>query len=146
MPSKRTPYFIDFFKETVFAQIILIIIFIAVVWFFDWSFLRFSSFDLLASGKATLTIENGGSSRIFEGEIIEGMTIVDALNASAQAGGLGFEYLISATGDTYIKTINGQDASQLTLRFYVNNKEVDPVDLNRRILKSGDKIMVQINN
>jgi len=91
-------------------------------------------------GKATLTTDFGnGSERIFEGDIVEGETLLDALNQASKAG--NFSYQLDeknnlAAIDSFIRNKNK------SWHWYLNDKKIDKL-LGEIILKSGDEILLQ---
>lgn len=91
-------------------------------------------------GKAVLTIDFGNDKkRAFEGEIINGETLFDALSQSSKAG--NFSYQLDeknnlAAIEDFIRNNNK------SWHWYLNDKKIDK-SLNEIILKSGDKILIK---
>jgi len=91
-------------------------------------------------GKATLTTDFGnGSERIFEGDIVEGETLLDALSQASKAG--NFSYQLDeknnlAAIEDFIRNNNK------SWHWYLNDKKIDK-PLGELILKSGDKILIK---
>ena len=91
-------------------------------------------------GKAVLTIDFGdGKERNFEGEIINGETLFDALNQASKAG--NFSYKLDeknslAAIDSFTRNKNK------SWHWYLNDKKIDK-PLREIILKSGDEILFQ---
>ncbi len=91
-------------------------------------------------GKATLTTDFGnGSERIFEGNIVEGETLLDALNQASKAGNFSYqldeENNLAAIG-SFTRNKNK------SWHWYLNDKKIDK-PLGEIILKSGDEILLQ---
>jgi len=91
-------------------------------------------------GKAELIINFGdGKERNFEGEIIEGETLFDALNQASKAGNFSYkldeENNLAAIED-FIQNNNK------SWHWYLNDKKIDK-PLGKIILKSGDKILIK---
>ena len=91
-------------------------------------------------GKAVLTIDFGDDrKRNFEGEIINGETLFDALNQASKAG--NFSYRLDeknnlAAIDSFISNKNK------SWHWYLNDKKINE-PLGEIILKSGDKILLK---
>lgn len=91
-------------------------------------------------GKATLTTDFGnGSERVFEGDIVEGETLLDALSQASKAG--NFSYQLDeknnlAAIDSFTRN---KDKSWY---WYLNDEKINK-PLGEIILKSGDEILLQ---
>ncbi len=91
-------------------------------------------------GRAALTIDfSDGNKRNFEGEIIEGETLFDALDQASKAG--NFSYKLDeknnlAAIEGFIKNNNK------SWHWYLNDKKIDK-PLGEIILKSSDKILIK---
>lgn len=91
-------------------------------------------------GQAALTVDFGdGKERNFEGEIIEGETLLDALSQASKAG--NFSYKLDeknnlAAIDNFTRSKNK------SWYWYLNDKKIDKL-LGEIILKSGDEILLQ---
>ncbi len=91
-------------------------------------------------GKAVLTVDFGdGKERNFEGEIIEGETLFDALIQASKAG--NFSYKLDeknnlAAIEDFIRNNNK------SWHWYLNDNKIDKSP-NEIILKSGDKILIK---
>lgn len=110
---------------------ILIIIILIVGGSLVYSFL---SQPKIESNEAVLVIDFGNNKRAFAGEVIDGMTITDALGASAEAGNFNYIYENGS-----LKKINGveQDGGQWLI--FVNGKKVEE-PLDKIKVKPQDKI------
>ena len=91
-------------------------------------------------GQAELTIDFGnGEKRVFEGEIIEGETLVDALNQAANAG--LFYYQLD--GENNVAAIESYTSNKnKSWYWYLDDKKVGGSSKGI-ILKSGDKILIK---
>ena len=91
-------------------------------------------------GKAVLTVDfSDGKERNFEGEIIEGETILNALSQASKAGNFSYELDEKndlAAVDNFIRSKNK------SWYWYLNDKNIDK-SLSEIILKSGDEILLQ---
>ena len=91
-------------------------------------------------GRAVLTVDfSDGKERNFEGEIIEGETLLDALSQASKAG--NFSYKLDeknnlAAVDNFARSKNK------SWHWYLNDKNIDK-SLGEIILKSGDEILLQ---
>ena len=91
-------------------------------------------------GKAVLAIDFGDDrKRNFEGEIINGETLFDALNQASKAG--NFSYQLDeknnlAAIDSFTRNKNK------SWHWYLNDEKIDK-PLGEIILKSGDKILIK---
>lgn len=91
-----------------------------------------------AEEKARLLIDFGnGKKRAFRGEIVEGMTVYDALAASQEAAGLSFS--LKGEGDA-VEEIDGVKNNSHEWRYYVNG-EPAKVSPQFEEIKPGDKIV-----
>lgn len=104
--------------------------------------IQISDSDNLSSS-ASLTLNfDGGSQRKFEGPIIEGMTILEALQSSAQGGGFRVTYTLDQSGNVILESI--ADKSDMVIgkawHFYLNNKPVRTGDIGKTIIKKHDLI------
>jgi len=132
----------DLFKKTVFAQILLLMVLIGIIYFFRLS-LDLSNNN--TSSVATLFINLETERRLFEGEVVKDMTILDALNAAVSIGKIRLNYAIDKSGNVNILEIdghtNGVDNKYFT--FYLNSKKIAQEDLNRKTIRGGDKIEIR---
>ncbi|MDP3004002.1 MAG: DUF4430 domain-containing protein [Candidatus Azambacteria bacterium] len=91
-------------------------------------------------GKAVLTIDFGiGKERNFEGEIIEGETLLDALFQASKAGNFSYQ-LDEKNNLAAIDSFNRN--KNKSWHWYLNDKKIDK-SLGEIILKSGDEILLQ---
>ncbi len=91
-------------------------------------------------GKAALTIDfSDGNKRNFEGEIIEGETLFDALNMASKAG--NFSYQLDEKNNLAVIDSFTRNKNK-SWRWYLNDKKIDK-PLGEIILKSGDEILLQ---
>ncbi len=91
-------------------------------------------------GKAVLTIDFGDDrKRNFEGEIINGETLFDALNQASKAG--NFSYQLDEKNNLAVIDSFTRNKNKLW-HWYLNDKKIDN-PLGEIILKSGDEILLQ---
>ena len=91
-------------------------------------------------GKAALTIDfSGGKERNFEGEIVEGETLLNALGQASKAG--NFSYKLDEKNNLAAIDSFTRDKNK-SWHWYLNDKKIDK-SLGEIILKSGDKILIK---
>jgi hypothetical protein len=79
--------------------------------------------------------------RMFEGEVISGMTILDALTASTLAGNIQLDYRITGSDMISIKSIDGYKPENKPV-FLLNDRPVEPEEIGKKTIKPGDYIYV----
>lgn len=125
-------------SETLIAQTVLILAFIGLIFVFGF-------FSNNTGGSATLLIKFDNFTRMFEGDVVNNMTFLDALNAAVNAGNIELTYFIDQNNDTHIKEINNHTAgSSDQFAFYLNSKRVEEEKLNRTRVRPGDEIMIKL--
>lgn len=96
------------------------------------------------SNLATLAINFDNLNRSFEGEVLEDMTVLDALNMAMAAGKIKLVYVLDENNQTWVMEINDhmnkQGGNYFT--FYLNNKQIDSKDLNRVSIRAGDSMVI----
>ena len=94
---------------------------------------------------AYLEIDFGDKKKAFEGEIVEEMSVLDAVLASGRAGELEVKYAL-LHDQTDIFKINGyieDGLNEKTWSFYLNGEKIKTSEIHRIKVKSGDKILVR---
>lgn len=94
--------------------------------------------------EATLLIDFDNMKRMFKGEVVENMTLLDALNISAEAGKIKLRYVVDSGNHTAVAEINDHVAGNKNFSFYINNKTVKTDDLNKTIVNPGDEITIKL--
>lgn len=107
-------------------------------------YLSFNGPTLSQKNMASLFLALDDQTRMFEGEVIEGMTILDALNASVRAGEIKLRYAVNGKNETNIMELNGylNHFPNERLAIYLNAQAVNFRDINKIIIKAGDKIKI----
>lgn len=98
------------------------------------------------AGTAYLEIRNGSNRRAFRGDLPYEMTVLDALNASSQAGSFRISYAVK-DGRTGIFSINGEDETSENgqkWNFYLNGRKIETAQIHKTRIKAGDKILVKL--
>ena len=91
-----------------------------------------------------LAFENEGRGREFQGEVVDNMTILDALIASAQAGDIDLDYKFTADNQINILELDGFNGEQKKLAFFVNGNQIDSAIIHKITLNPGDKVEVKL--
>lgn len=121
-----------------------------VVWCLVLVFIVLFSFGVLRiaanrSATLTLTFQNNGE-RVFQGGVVDGMTVLDAILASAKAGGINFKYFINPNDETEILTIDGY--SQINLNnqptLFLNGSSIRIGHIHKIFINPGDEIKINI--
>lgn len=122
-------------NKTLVAQIIFIVAVVSAIFLFE----RFSG------NEAALLIDFDDMKRVFAGEVVDGMTVLDALNASVAAGQIKLVYYVDDGNNTKVKEISDHSASGNTqFTFYVNSRKLDSSELNKTLIKPGDEITIKL--
>ncbi len=103
------------------------------------------SFNSDETRVARLEIDDGNKKRAFEGEIISGMSVLDALTASSKVGDFEVRYAL-INDSTDIMDINGlaeDGISQKKWNFYLNGEKIDAALAHKIQIGPGDKILVK---
>jgi hypothetical protein len=131
-----------FFKKTILAQIVFLTAVFILVYILKPSF-NFSGNS--TPNLATLFINFETEKRFFEGEVVQNMTILDVLNAAVPTGNIKFNYAISDSGNVIVMEIDGHTngTDNKYFNFYLNSKKIATKDLNKEIVREGDKIEVR---
>ena len=128
------------------VQIILVIVVASAIFVFDRFYGKESSvFKNVSKNEAALFIDFDNLQKVFAGEVVDGMTILDALNASAVAGQIKFVYYVDSDNNTKITEINDHAANEdVQFTFYINSRKLDPSELNKTRIRPGDKITIRL--
>ena len=131
---------INFFKKTTFLQIALIVVGILSLFRLSFDFSNSNNKDL-----ATLIINFETEKRLFEGEVVKDMTILDALSMAVSVGKIKLNYAINDSGEVNILEIddhiNGIENKYFV--FYLNSKRIDTKNLNKEMVHNGDRIEIK---
>ena len=95
-------------------------------------------------GEAKIEIDYGQSKRAFQGELADGMSVLEALLAAGRGGNFGIRYAL-LDDSTDIMDIGGlvEDGLDGYWRFYLNGEEIKTSGIHKIKLKSGDEILAQ---
>ncbi len=132
-------------NKTLLVQVIFIALIVGGVLFFEFFFKGPSMTDNEVSGEATLLIDFDNMQRMFTGEVVDGMTILDALNASVAVGQIKLKYHVDRDNNTEVKEINNHTANEnIQFTFYVNSRKIDLNTLNKTYIQPGDMITIRL--
>jgi len=141
MSNTLTQYYRKNIIDSLLVVVILLLIFVLVYSFDPEMF--FSSNDRIAY----LEVNNSGTRRAFEGEVVNGMTVLDALDASAAAGNISFKYEIDKkTNELKIITLDGYSATKTakSAMLFLNLVRVDMAKIHSIPINSGDRILIKL--
>ncbi len=133
-------------KKLVITQVIFVLIIAGGLLVFDKFF---NQKDVPAGegtdNKATLLVDFEDTQRMFTGEVVEGMTILDALNASVAAGRTALVYTVDSSNNVTVTKINDHTAvKDKNFSFYLNDEKIATEDINRTGVRVGDKIIIRL--
>jgi len=122
-------------KRTVVLLIFLLIIGAAALLFYQKQ--NASSYQKVLSEKEALLIINygNGKERWFKGEVVEGMSVKDALQTASLAGNFNFR------ANSHLAMLDGFPSNQeKKWHCYLNDREIKE-DLDKTIIQPQDKIL-----
>lgn len=126
------------------AQIVLIVVAVGAIFLFERFFDK-DPFAVDLENRAALFIDFDNMQRMFTGEIVDGMTVLDALNASVVAGQINLRYYVDEENNTKVAEINNHNTDGKTqFTFYINSKKIDASELNKTHIQPGDKITIRL--
>lgn len=127
--------------DSLLVVAILVLLFILAYSFYP------EAFRLRGHDVAYLEVNISGTRRAFEGEVVSGMTVLDALDASALAGNISFKYEIDKkTHELKIVTLDGYSAVEAprNATLFLNLVRVDVGTIHSIPLNPGDRILVKL--
>jgi len=92
----------------------------------------------IAENEASLIINYEETKRAFAGEVIDNMTILDAVRTSAKAGNFDFDYQ-----EDVLKRIDEIEQNEKKWNAYLNGTEIQE-SLDKVLIKAGDKIELKL--
>lgn len=131
-------------NEVVFIQIAIVIILVMTVIFIDQTF-RQDTVSTTSPTQASLLINFENKQRLFEGIVVSGMTMLDALSAATTAGQIKLKYSINEDNAVEITEINDHinHTADKVFNFYLNGNKVDADNINQIPIQNGDKIEIR---
>lgn len=108
-------------------------------------FVLANNWGIFGEKTARLEIETSDGERAFEGEVVDDMTLLEALQVSALAGNISFKYLMEQDDKTKIMSLDGYSADnkEEKLAIYLNEKKVENDYIHKIIIKPGDLISIK---
>ena len=95
-----------------------------------------------AQSNAYLVLDFGSSQRVFEGQVVSGMTVLDALNASVVAGGIPLQFTIQ-DGQARIVEIDGYQGGQ-PITVFLNGQPIDPSGIHSLPISAQDEVVIRL--
>lgn len=141
MSNTLVRYFRKNILDSMLAVVVLVLIFI-LAYSFDPEVFWLSNRRV-----AYLEVNDNGTRRAFEGEVVNGMTVLDALDASALAGNINFRYEIDTeSNEVHIVTLDGYSETKTSRNatLFVNLVRVDIGKIHSIHLNSGDRILIKL--
>lgn len=136
------------YLSKVFKEPLLVISILMAVFILAAISLISSSPGFPGNNKATLVFALNDSDRFFEGETIEGLTLLNIINLTTAIGNINFKYAIEEDGKIKVLAINGQviDGVSNKLSILINSRAIDATSLNKIAIMPGDKIEIKTAN
>lgn len=130
------------------SKIIFIIAVIIVLLLFEKSYNKESNFFAdISKNEASLFFDFDNMKRAFAGEVMDNMTILDALNAAVAAGKIKLIYKVDEKNNTEIIELDGHsldlDINKKQINFYLNSQKINQNEINKINIRPGDKIIVK---
>lgn len=98
------------------------------------------------NNKAKLVLQVGNQERVFEGEVVRGMTVLDAFNAAMLAGNINLQFAVQ-NDQTRILELDGiANLTPQNMVFYINSERIDSQRLNKVTVQPQDEIVVKVNS
>lgn len=143
MKSKKSQ---NIFTNKLTAQIVFVLVVASGVLLFE-KFLgeEPSVFKNVSENEAAVFVDFDNMKKIFTGEVVEKMTVLDALNASVAAGKIKLIYYVDENNNTQVLEINNHKADKKTrFNFYVNSQKLDQKEINKTYIQADDKIVIKL--
>ena len=133
-------------NRTLVTQIVFVAVIVSAIFIFDKYYSKeFSVFKNMSKSEAALFIDFDNMQKVFAGEVVDEMTILDALNAAVVAGQIKLTYHVDSDNNTKITEINSHIADgKIQFAFYINSRKLDQSELNKTHIKPGDKITIRL--
>lgn len=141
MSNTLVRYYRKNILDSVLAVVVLVLIFI-LAYSFDPEVFWLSNRRV-----AYLEVNDNGARRAFEGEVVNGMTVLDALDASALAGNINFRYEIDTkSNEVHIVTLDGYSETKTSRNamLFLNLVRVNIAKIHSIPLSSGDRILIKL--
>ena len=144
MTSRKKSIQFNIFSKEPYRTILFVLIGAFV---FVWLAIRFfGGFSDLKTGEATLilALDDNGQKRMFQGAVVDKMTILDVLKASSEAGQISLEFSIDSE-QVKINKFNGYlPAEDKKLVFYLNGSKTEEEEIHNVMIEPGDMVEVKL--
>ncbi|MEK7600887.1 MAG: hypothetical protein AAB463_02950 [Patescibacteria group bacterium] len=123
---------------SVFAQLLIVVIFLGA--------LIMSRGTELGAAQVVFALPQG--TRIFEGDVVRGMTLVDALNAAALAGNITLRFAIDDSNGMRIIALDGiatRSIQAIPVRMTRNTDVVDVHKAHAILIRPGDLVKISLD-
>lgn len=103
-------------------------------------------FDSVPTGNtASLTLYIREQKRVFTGEVVPSMTVLDAINAAAVAGNIKFFFAIE-NNKTRIMNFGGLTSANILNKYsiFLNDQRLDPASINTVPVQPRDSVVMKI--
>ena len=133
------------FKERYIVEIVSIVVLLVIASLFKISVDHVKNTGSGTDRLASLTVNFNSPNRYFEGEVVENMTVLDALNMAMAAGKIKLNYALDDKNQTLVMEINDHlnKVGDRNFAFYLNDKKIDSKDLNKTRIEAGDKVVIK---
>lgn len=140
---KKSIFINIFYKK---RQLVIGSSLVAAVFIFMSAAIYFDFFIFKSKEASLLLSFEGNKGRMFVGEVNEGMTILDALVVSSNAGQIRLKYNIGADGKVIIYGLDGYDpdSSDKKMIFYLDQRRIDTEQIGSVLISPGDSIEVRL--
>lgn len=111
------------------------------------TFLNSLTLSLQKLSLSRLEIDINGQKRVFEGGVVDDMTVLDAISASALAGSLTFRYAVNPDDNKLtVLSLDGYVSGSSTkpLAVYVNRKKVEVERMHSTPIRAGDGVTIKL--
>jgi hypothetical protein len=98
--------------------------------------------DGMSRDYASVTFHLGKESRAFQGEIVTGMTVLDALNAATLAGKITLQFSLDEHGTVHILDLGGAHPAEDQIRIMVNGERIPTAKIGSTTLRAHDRVEV----
>src|SRR3989344_9424049 len=119
-----------FFKKRHLVEIASIVVLLILASVFKITVDNLKDAENGGNNLATLAINLENLKRSFEGEVVEDMTVLDALNMAMAAGKIKLNYVLDDKNQTSVMEINDHlnKTGDRHFVFFLNDKQIDSKD------------------
>ena len=134
-----------FFKKRHLVEIASIVVLLILASVFKITVDNLKDAENGGNNLATLAINFDNLKRSFEGEVVEDMTVLDALNMAMAVGKIKLNYALDQKNQTWVMEINDHlnKVGNKHFAFFLNDKRIDSENLNKTRIKHGDSVVIK---